>query len=134
MLRIVHRVNTLEQLDHVPTELGVELDLHAYGDRLVVHHDPFSDGPDFEDWLTHYRHAFVILNVKEEGIESRVATLCARHGVEDFFMLDLSFPALHGLATRGESRIAVRVSEFEPVEAAWRLEGKVAWVWLDVFS
>src|SRR5438045_6819800 len=38
------------------------------------------------------------------------------------------------LVTRGERRIAVRFSEFEPVESALALAGQVDWVWVDCFT
>ena len=63
MLKIAHRVNSLERLEQTPQEYGVEMDLHAYEDRLVVHHDPFEEGIDFSDWLNAFKHKFVILNI-----------------------------------------------------------------------
>lgn len=134
MLKIAHRVNTVEQLQATPKHYGVEMDLHGYGDRIVVHHDARTDAIDFERWLEAYDHAFVILNVKEEGIESRVRELVLARGIHSFFMLDLSFPALMKQSRAGEHRLAVRVSEYEPVEGALRLAGMADWVWLDQFK
>jgi hypothetical protein len=133
MLKIAHRINTLEALAATPTEFGVEIDLHAFGERLVVHHDAFQDGVDFEDWLDAYDHAFVILNVKEEGIENRVREMALARGIENFFMLDLSFPALMNMVRARESRIAIRVSEYEATAGALALAGQADWIWLDVF-
>jgi hypothetical protein len=134
MLKISHRINTIDQLKNTPLEYGVEMDLHAYGDRLVVHHDAFADAIDFEDWLKEFKHALVILNVKEEGVEQRVRQLMLEHNHHNFFMLDLSFPALIKMLRAGESRVAVRVSHYEPVEGALNLPGNVDWVWLDLFN
>jgi len=133
MLTIAHRVNTVEGLRAVPRELGVEMDVHGYGDRLVVQHDALADGIDLETWLAAYDHAFAIVNIKEEGIETRVRNAFVARGIERFFMLDLSFPALVAMMAAGERRVAVRVSDYEPVEGALRLAGQVDWVWLDVF-
>ena len=72
MLYVAHRINTAAQLSDVPPEYGVELDLRDRGDRLVLQHDPFKDGEDFETYLRHYRHRLMILNVKSERIEPRV--------------------------------------------------------------
>ena len=130
---IAHRINTIELLKSTPVYFGVELDLHAYGERLIVHHDAFSDGLDFERWLDHYRHAFVILNIKEEGIETRVRDLVVERGIVDFMLLDLSFPALMKMTAVGEKRVAVRVSEYEPWSGAVMLANRVAWTWLDAF-
>jgi len=134
MLKIVHRVNDPVRLRETPRELGVEMDLHAFGSRLVAQHDASRDGPDFDAWLDAYDHAFAIFNVKEEGIETAVRDRVLAHGIVNFFFLDLSFPALVRMAKSGERRLAVRVSEYEPVEQALRLSSMVDWVWLDVFS
>ncbi len=133
MLKIVHRVNDPAALAALAPEFGVEMDLHAFGDRLVVHHDAFSPGVDFEEWLDAYHHAFVILNIKEEGIEGRVRERVLARGINRFFMLDLSFPALIKMIRANEPRVALRVSEYEPAAGALILTGQADWVWLDVF-
>jgi hypothetical protein len=134
MLYIQHRVNTIEQLRATPTGYGVELDLRDRGDRLILQHDPFQDGLDFEEYLQHYRHNLMILNVKSERIEHRVLELVRAAGVRDYFFLDSSFPMIRALLNQGEHRIAVRFSEFEPIESALALAGQVDWVWIDCFT
>jgi hypothetical protein len=44
-----HRVNTVDGLRAVPLGLGVEFDLRSDGDRVIVTHDPFTDGPRLEE-------------------------------------------------------------------------------------
>jgi hypothetical protein len=131
---IAHRRNTAAQLRETPVEFGVEIDLRSRGDRLILHHDPFAQGEDFETWLADYRHGTLILNVKEEGLEDRLLAMMAAAGIERFFFLDQSFPFLVRTARRGEPRCAVRVSEFESVETALTLGGLVRWVWVDCFT
>jgi len=131
---IAHRRNTIAELEQTPTAYGVEVDIRSCGDRLIIHHDPFAAGEDFVRWLASYRHGTLILNVKEEGLESRLIELMEQFGIVDFFFLDQSFPFLVKWAGRGECRCAVRVSEFESVETALSLAGKVDWVWVDCFS
>lgn len=133
MLRIVHRVNTIEDLKKVPPEYGVEVDIRAYKDRLVLHHDSFQIGEDFEEYLKQYKHAFIILDIKEIGTEKAAMELCHRYGIHEYFLLDVEFPYLYK-STRGneKQKIAVRYSEAEPIEQALLLKGKVEWVWIDV--
>ncbi|HEY2883239.1 MAG TPA: hypothetical protein VGJ15_12415, partial [Pirellulales bacterium] len=121
MLLIAHRINTIAQLAQVPPHYGVELDLRDCGNRLILAHDPFSEGEDFADYLRHWRHRLMILNIKSERIEHRVLELVKQHQVQDYFFLDSSFPMIRQLARLGERRMAVRFSEFEPVEAALAL-------------
>ena len=131
---IAHRRNTLAELDATPRHLGVEMDVRSWGDRLVIHHDPFVEGEDFEAWLKHYAHGTLILNVKEEGLETRLLALMAAHGITRFFFLDQSFPFLIRTARSGERRCAVRVSEFESIDTALSLAGQIDWVWVDCFT
>jgi len=134
MMLIAHRRNTLAELLATPVKYGVEVDIRSFGKRLVIHHDPFVEGEDFVAWLDHYRHGTLILNVKEEGLEPRLIDLMAEHGIDDFFFLDQSFPFLVKIAHQGERRCAVRVSEYESIDTALSLAGKINWVWVDCFT
>ncbi|ALN55898.1 hypothetical protein GLE_0540 [Lysobacter enzymogenes] len=134
MIVIRHRRNTLAELRATPADLGIELDLRSRGEELIVHHDAFADGERFEDWLAGFRHRTLILNVKEEGLEDRLIALMRERGIEDYFFLDQSFPFLVRTAHRGESRCAVRVSEFESIDTALSLAGRIQWVWVDCFT
>jgi hypothetical protein len=131
---ILHRRNTLAELINTPAKYGVEVDIRSLGQQLIIHHDPFVAGESFEDWIAAYQHGTLILNVKEEGLESRLIFLMQAHGIEDYFFLDQSFPYLVKWARAGERRCAVRVSEFESVESALTLAGKVDWIWVDCFT
>ena len=134
MIKISHRINTIKQLKDVPKEFGVELDLRSNGKDLILHHDPFSEGENFEEYLKHYDHGLMILNTKEEGLEARILELMEKYKVKDYFFLDLSLPYLIKYCRRGVKDIAVRFSEFEPVEFVERFKGLVDWVWVDCFS
>jgi len=134
MIIVAHRRNLTAELAATPVELGIEVDIRSCGPDLIIHHDPFVPGESFEAWLASYRHRLLILNVKEEGLEDRLLALMARHGINDFFFLDQSFPFLVRTARRGERRCAVRVSEFESIETVLSLAGLVEWVWVDCFT
>jgi len=134
MKLIAHRRNSIAELVATPHDLGVEVDIRSRDERLVIHHDPFVEGEDFEAWIGQYRHGTLILNVKEEGLEARLLKLMAARGIADFFFLDQSLPFLIKTAKQGERRCAVRVSEYESVDTALALAGMVDWVWVDVFT
>lgn len=131
---IAHRRNTIAELEATPTTYGVEVDVRSRGSRLIIAHDPFVDGPDAEDWFAHYRHATLIWNTKEEGLEEPIGALMRNHDFNDFFFLDQSFPFIIKTSRSGERRCAVRVSEYESVETALALAGMIDWVWVDVFT
>ena len=134
MMLISHRRNTIEQLNSTPTEYGIEVDIRSNNGELIIHHDPFAQGELFENWLAHYQHKTLILNVKEEGLEEKLVALMKKYQINDYFFLDQSFPFLIKWSKLGEHRCAVRVSEFESVETALTLAGKIDWVWVDCFT
>ena len=134
MVKIAHRVNTIDLLKKTPLDLGVEIDIRSNGYDLILHHDPFEDGVLFKDWLKYFSHQTIVLNVKEEGLESRVLKLLKENNISDFFFLDQSFPFLLKTALLGETRCAVRVSEYEDIQTALSLSNMIDWVWVDCFT
>ena len=134
MTIIRHRRNTRAELEQTPRQYGIELDIRSQGHELILHHDPFAGGERFADWLDSFQHGTLILNVKEEGLEDRVLGLMKERGIGDFFFLDQSFPFLIKTARAGESRCAIRISEFESIETSLSLAGMVDWVWVDCFT
>ena len=134
MHTILHRINTIALLENTPSNFGVEIDIRSNGKSLILHHEPFEQGELFEDWIRSYHHGTLILNVKEEGLESSVLKLMNQYKINDFFFLDQSFPFLRKTAVMGESRCAVRVSEYENIETVLSLSGMVDWVWVDCFT
>jgi hypothetical protein len=128
---VVHRVNTREALDVVPRELGVEIDLRADGSRIVLNHEPFAGGEDFDRWLDGFAHGLLVLNIKEAGIESEVLRRVRARGISRCFLLDVEFPYLYRASRAGERAIAVRYSEDEPLELAEAYRRRVDWVWID---
>ncbi len=131
---IAHRINTLGELKKLPIEYGVELDLRDYGNRLILQHDPFIDGEDFEEYLKQYHHGTMILNIKSERIEHKVLELLNKYNIDNYFFLDSSFPMIHLLSNQGERKCAVRFSEFEGIDTILAMTGKIDWVWVDCFS
>jgi hypothetical protein len=134
MLLIEHRVNTVDHLRRVPPERGLEVDVRDYDGDLRLAHDPFLSGERLEELLAAYRHKLIIFNVKCDGIAGRIIGLAEKYGVEDYFFLDLANPTLVNMARQGVRNIAVRYSEFEPLEFALAFAGQVDWVWVDCFT
>lgn len=131
---MAHRVNTILELKQVPQKYGVELDLRDSGNKLVLQHDPFTEGEDFEEYLKHYQHSTMILNIKSERIEHKVLELLAHYKVSDYFFLDSSFPMIYLLSEMGVKNIALRFSEYEGMDTVLSMKGKVNWVWVDCFT
>ena len=132
---IAHRINTISELQELSPEFGVEIDLRDHSDgHIHIAHDPFMAGEDFEDYLKEYAHGTMILNIKSERIEPKILELLEKFGINDYFFLDSSFPMIQNLVTNGESKIALRFSEFEGMDTLRAMKGKVDWVWVDCFT
>ena len=131
---IAHRVNRVNQLKELPRKFGVEIDLRDYGNQLILEHDPFIEGEYFEDYLKHYDHGTMILNIKSERIEHKVLELLKKYEVKKYFFLDSSFPMIHLLSQEGEKNVALRFSEYEGLDTIENLKGKIEWIWVDCFS
>ena len=131
---IHHRRNSINSLKAVNSDLGVEVDIRSFGEKLIINHDPFKESINFEDWLKYYKHKLLILNVKEEGLEEKLIILMKKYNIKNFFFLDQSFPFLIKTILIGEKRTSIRVSEYESIETAIKLSGKAEWVWVDFFN
>ena len=132
---IAHRINTIEELQNLPNEYGVELDLRDGLDgRIYIQHEPFIAGEDFEEYLKHYHHGTMILNIKSERIEFKVLKLLKEYGIEKYFFLDSSFPMIKLLSDQGEYNIALRFSELEGLDTIEAMQGRARWIWVDCFT
>ena len=132
---IVHRCNSIDQLKTVNNNYGVEIDLRTYKSEIILNHDPYlNEGVLFRDWIKHYNHSHIILNIKEEGSENEIINIMNDYNIDDYFFLDQSFPFLIKFARQGHKLSAIRFSEFESLETVISLSGKIDWVWVDYFS
>jgi hypothetical protein len=131
---IAHRINTSAALHDIPTQYGVELDLRDFGTDLVLEHDPLKGGELFEEYLKNYRHNTMIVNVKSERVELKALELLKKYDITNFFFLDSSFPMIINLSRQGETRSAIRFSEFEGMDTVLAVQDRVQWVWVDCFT
>lgn len=138
---IRHRVNTVEELKAVRPEWGAEIDLRSDVNRpgrLHLAHDPWILGGDFEEWafaaVKQNIRGPIILNTKEDGLETCALDILSRAGLKNFFFLDTQIPTLVKLGGKIEASFAVRLSRYEPRELASQFEGKARWVWVDCFD
>ena len=148
MMYINHRINTVEELKTVPLQNGIELDIRYHNNSLILHHEPFhhhEHHPEmFENLLKQWNHKGpIILNIKTEGIEAACIDLMNNYHIQHWFFLDLSLPSLvkHAQYAVGNkikgfstANLAVRFSEYEPIEHALAFAGKAQWVWIDCFT
>lgn len=131
MQLVIHRVNTINELIRIPHSFGVEVDVRSKGSSLVLHHNPFSNGESFALFLKSYHHGLLALNIKESGIEAEVVRYMEVYGIKEYFLFDVEFPYIYRASRQGQSAIAIRYSEDEPIQTALNYQNKVDWVWID---
>lgn len=129
---IYHRVNSLKQAGLIENNAGAEIDLRLSFGEIIIAHDPNQPGCNLKDWLEVFSGDFVVLNLKEMGIEEIVLSQLQRQRPElDYFFLDLIMPSLLKSLNEGV-KSAARVSEFESTDVILKLSAP--WYWLDSFS
>lgn len=131
---IIHRRNSLDELKAAQKNYGVEVDIRSSSKKLIVSHDPFMKDIFFERWLSSFCHGTLIVNIKEEGLESYILELLREHRIENFFFLDQTFPYLVKHSRLLNRKCAVRFSEFESIETAINAAQFASWVWVDYFT
>jgi hypothetical protein len=131
---IAHRVNTIAELLDTPSYMGVEVDLRDAGNEIIISHDPFSMGENFENYLENYTHRFLIANIKSERIELRVKDLLDRFEIKDYFFLDSSAPMIVKYGSQSGFQFSLRVSEYESIESALKMKVFADWIWVDCFE
>jgi hypothetical protein len=131
MIIVEHRKNSISELELVPSNHGVEIDLRLFHGELVLAHDPFVSGENFENWITNFHHSLLILNVKEEGLEEIILKYVNGAGITNYFFLDQAIPSLIKSIKIGHSA-AGRISEFENL--TWSRDFSPEWIWLDSFN
>ena len=60
--------------------------------------------------------------------------LLEKYKIKKYFFLDSSFPMIHLLSSHEEKNIALRISEFEGMDTARNMAGRVNWIWIDCFT
>ena len=133
-LIICHRKNTIKQLVNTPIEYGVEIDVRSYKNKIILNHDPLKKGNSLNVWIKKFNHKFLIINIKEEGLEKHIKKIIEKENIENFFFLDQSFPFLVKTLNSNEKRCAVRFSEYEDIKTVHNLNKRIGWVWVDYFT
>lgn len=132
MIIIKHRINTINQLKKTPEIYGVEIDLRSDKKDIYLHHNPFVKGTMFNKWIKYFKHKFIVLNVKEEGLESKIIKILNKHKIRDYFFHDQSFSTL--LKNMKKMRVSIRYSEYEEIKEKNKIFKYVKWIWLDHFT
>ena len=132
MILIKHRANRIKDLKKLNKDYGVEIDIRSKGKKLYLHHDPFVKGESFIKWLKYYNHNIIVLNVKEEGLESQIIKILKKNKISNFFFHDQTFSSL--LKNMKDTKVSIRFSEYEDLKNKNFLFKKIKWLWCDNFN
>lgn len=132
MIFIIHRVNTVKKLSTISKEFGVEIDLRSQKNKIYLHHDPYKNGELFSKWVKSYNHKLIVLNVKEEGLETKIIKILKKANIKNYFFHDQSFSTL--IKTSKFTKVSVRTSEYEKLSSTKTLFKKIKWIWVDHFT
>lgn len=132
MIIIKHRVNKINELKNTPIKYGVEIDLRSSNKSIILHHDPYLDGDKFIKWIKKFKHRFLVLNVKEEGLEDKIIKILKKNKISNFFFHDQTFSTL--LKNKNKTKVSIRYSEYEDLKNYNYLFKKIKWIWIDHFT
>lgn len=111
---------------------GIETDVRDHGGELVISHDvPVGSCMPFSEFLNLYSAknatGCLALNIKADGLASRLVQELGNANVKNYFVFDASVPDFIQLAAAG-LRSFIRLSD---VEADLSLQGQAGGAWLD---
>lgn len=137
-----HRCNTIADLQNCKQHWGVEIDLRSNTNHtgdLHLAHDPWKQGESFKAWLIEFTRLGIqgpiILNTKEDGLESLTLELLEQAGANHYIFLDTTLPTLKKW-TRDQlnPHFFIRWSSIEPIELSLAHKGYCDWSWVDCFD
>jgi len=130
---VAHRINSLEASLDLPKEVGIEFDVHAYKNELVVAHDAFRDGVKLSSLLEISKDRLCAINVKEEGIEEKIIELSYAIGVKSFFLFDVNFPQIYRFGEKYSQHFCLRLSQLEKPSLS-ECRSLAKFLWIDTFN
>ena len=134
MIKVIHRANTISELEKIDVNYGVEIDLRNHENVIILSHDPGKNGESLSKYLNHYKHKLLIANIKEAGIEINVINELEKNNIKNFFLLDIEFPFLLNNHEKYGNYLSLRYSRYESIKTIENFIGKVEWVWIDTYS
>lgn len=114
---------------------GVETDIRDRNADLVIAHDmAASESIPLEDFILCYKQtnndAILALNIKADGLTSRLKEYLEQHNITNYFVFDMSIPdTLHYL--KAGMPVFIRQSEYEKDLPFYN---QARGIWLDMFE
>tara|TARA_Y100000389_G_C17433578_1_gene504161 strand:+ start:860 stop:1459 length:600 start_codon:yes stop_codon:yes gene_type:complete len=129
---IAHRVNTSKEISNLNNNIfGLEADLRDYKKKLVLSHNPKTNGEEFHQFLKNTKKT-IFLNIKSSGILKDIIRLVKN---KEVYFLDISFSEINYLIKHNLSKkIILRFSCYENFDLNSKYFKKIKWIWYDYFN
>jgi len=135
MIKIQHRVNSLKKLKNIDHNFGVEVDVRSINKKLILNHEPFQKAVSLDTFLKKFNHKFLILNVKEEGIENLILNYVKKNRIKNYFLLNVKVPKIFQfIKNKKKNNLCLRISKFEKLNQLNFFNKKIEWIWVDTFD
>ena len=131
---IIHKINSIKKLRVIPKYYGVEIDIRSFKSKLILNHEPRKSGDQLLDYLSEYKNGTIIFNIKEAGIEKEVFKYAKKFNVKSYFLLDVEHPFILTFGIKLKKNLAVRFSEYEPIELSKKFKKFTEWMWVDTIN
>jgi len=129
---IIHRVNSSKKISKLNNDIfGLEADLRDYKKKLILSHEPKTNGEEFHQFLKRTEKT-IFLNIKSSGILRDIIKLVKNREV---YFLDISFSEIDYLIKHNLSKkIILRFSCYENFDLSNKYFKKIKWIWYDYFN
>jgi len=113
---------------------GTETDFRDYNEELVISHDIANSTSITADYFFNLFNSFnpsipLALNIKADGLQTKLKALLERYQIENYFVFDMSIPNTLGYI-KEKIRFFSRQSEYEPSPIFYK---ECDGIWLDCF-
>lgn len=112
---------------------GTETDIRDYREELVIAHDVANENnlsvDRFFEIYKNHASGILALNIKADGLQRKLKASLGHHGLENYFVFDMSIPDTLGYLKEGLTFFS-RQSEYEEAPAFY---DQCAGIWLDAF-
>ena len=136
MYFFAHSINSIDLLNEIDMNIGIEIDIRDQNGKLVLGHDPLqSNYLDLKNFLINLKGRNIIANIKSERVEKEFIGILKHYSPNsDYFFLDSSFSMIANFGN--VYNFASRFSEYESIETTISLLKKklIKWIWVDTFT
>ena len=128
---IVHRINKISELNKIKNFYGMEIDVRDKGNKIILSHDPNSNGEELSKFIKKIKKQILFINIKSHGLIEKIIPIIKK---TNFFFLDLSFSEINFLIENNMTKkIIIRFSVYESFNLKKKYFQNIKWVWYDLF-